>query len=104
MAHDHEHTEPPSDIDLRVKALESLLTEKGIIDPAAIEVLVASRHTSPADSFRGPGRPRLPSAAPKRRSGAITGRCAARGGAAQAAHDGRRDVPVRIGERLHGLV
>jgi nitrile hydratase len=40
MAHDHEHTEPPSEIDLRVKALESLLTEKGIIDPAAIEALV----------------------------------------------------------------
>jgi len=38
--HDHDHTEPPSDLELRVKALESLLTEKGLVDPAAIDVLV----------------------------------------------------------------
>ena len=31
--HDHDHTEPPSDLALRVKALESLLVEKGYIDP-----------------------------------------------------------------------
>lgn len=29
---DHEHTEPPSALALRVKAIESLLVEKGIID------------------------------------------------------------------------
>ncbi|MEI9406441.1 nitrile hydratase subunit alpha [Mesorhizobium argentiipisi] len=40
MAHDHEHTEPPSDIELRVKALESLLTEKGIIETAALDELI----------------------------------------------------------------
>lgn len=40
MAHDHHHTEPPSEIDLRVKALESLLTEKGLIDPSALDALV----------------------------------------------------------------
>jgi nitrile hydratase len=38
--HHHDHTEPPSDVELRVKALESLLTEKGLVDPAAIDVLV----------------------------------------------------------------
>lgn len=36
----HDHTEPPADIELRVKALESLLTEKGLIDPAALDELV----------------------------------------------------------------
>ncbi|WP_250959351.1 nitrile hydratase subunit alpha [Rhizobium sp. CG5] len=36
----HSHTEPPADIELRVKALESLLTEKGLIDPAALDELV----------------------------------------------------------------
>ncbi len=38
--HDHDHTEPPDEIELRVKALESLLTEKGLIDPAALDELV----------------------------------------------------------------
>lgn len=42
MAHDHhEHEqEPPSDIALRVKALESLLVEKGLVDPAALDAIV----------------------------------------------------------------
>jgi nitrile hydratase len=42
MAHDHEHdhTEPPSGIELRVKALESLLVEKGLVDPAALDELI----------------------------------------------------------------
>ncbi|HCI6455018.1 TPA: nitrile hydratase subunit alpha [Klebsiella quasipneumoniae subsp. similipneumoniae] len=38
--HDHEHTEPPEDIELRVRALESLLQEKGLIDPAALDELI----------------------------------------------------------------
>ncbi len=38
--HDHDHTEPPSDLALRVKALESLLVEKGLVDPAALDVLI----------------------------------------------------------------
>jgi len=33
---DHDHSEPPSDLALRVKALESLLVEKGIIDPDVV--------------------------------------------------------------------
>ena len=35
-----DHTEVPSDPVLRVKALESLLVEKGLVDPAALDVLV----------------------------------------------------------------
>jgi nitrile hydratase subunit alpha len=38
--HDHDHTEPPSSIELRVKALESLLTEKGLVDSAALDELI----------------------------------------------------------------
>ena len=39
--HDHDHEqEPPSDIALRVKALESLLVEKGLVDPAALDAIV----------------------------------------------------------------
>jgi nitrile hydratase subunit alpha len=39
-SHDHDHTEPPSDLELRVKALESLLIAKGLVDPAALDVLI----------------------------------------------------------------
>ena len=38
--HDHDHTQPPVDIELRVRALESLLQEKGLIDPAALDELI----------------------------------------------------------------
>jgi nitrile hydratase subunit alpha len=38
--HDHDHQVVPSDLTLRVKALESLLTEKGLVDPAALDALV----------------------------------------------------------------
>jgi len=38
--HAQDHTEVPSDPALRVKALESLLVEKGLADPAALDVLV----------------------------------------------------------------
>jgi nitrile hydratase len=37
---DDDHTEPPSDLVLRVKALESLLIEKGLVEPAAIDELI----------------------------------------------------------------
>jgi nitrile hydratase len=37
---DHEHQSVPSDLTLRVKALESLLVEKGLVDPAALDALV----------------------------------------------------------------
>jgi nitrile hydratase subunit alpha len=37
---DHEHQTVPSDPTLRVKALESLLVEKGIVDPAALDALI----------------------------------------------------------------
>jgi nitrile hydratase len=38
--HVQDHTDVPSDPELRVKALESLLVEKGLVDPAALDVLV----------------------------------------------------------------
>ncbi len=43
--HDHDHTEPPSDLVLRVQALESLLTEKSLVDPAALDVLIDAYET-----------------------------------------------------------
>jgi nitrile hydratase len=38
--HDETHATVPSDLALRVTALESLLVEKGLVDPAALDVLV----------------------------------------------------------------
>jgi len=38
--HDHEHQAVPSDFALRVKSLESLLVEKGLVDPAALDALI----------------------------------------------------------------
>ena len=42
MAHDHNHlhNKPLSDVELRVKALESVLTEKQLINPEAIDLIV----------------------------------------------------------------
>jgi len=34
------HTAPPSEMELKVKALESLLVEKGLVDPAALDELI----------------------------------------------------------------
>ena len=38
--HDHPHSLLPPDPALRVKALETLLTQKGLIDPAALDVII----------------------------------------------------------------
>ena len=38
--HHHDHQVVPSDPTLRVKALESLLVEKGLVDPAALDALI----------------------------------------------------------------
>src|SRR5438876_7426351 len=36
----HEHQAVPPDLTLRVKALESVLVERGLVDPAALDVLI----------------------------------------------------------------
>jgi nitrile hydratase len=38
--HDGEGQDPPSEMTLRVKALESLLVEKGLVDPAALDAII----------------------------------------------------------------
>jgi nitrile hydratase subunit alpha len=38
--HDHDHGSELTETELRVRALESLLVEKGYVDPAALDVLV----------------------------------------------------------------
>jgi nitrile hydratase len=43
--HDHPHTLLPSDPALRVKALETILTQKGLIDPAALDKIIEAYET-----------------------------------------------------------
>ena len=44
--HDHDHDDGPlSDIALRVRALESLLIEKGYVDPAALDAIIETYET-----------------------------------------------------------
>jgi nitrile hydratase subunit alpha len=43
--HDHDHQVVPSDPALRVKALESLLVEKGMVDPKALDAVVDAYET-----------------------------------------------------------
>ncbi|MCL4800262.1 MAG: nitrile hydratase subunit alpha [Burkholderiales bacterium] len=43
--HDHDHGSHFSDTELRVKALESLLVDKGLVDPAALDALVDTYET-----------------------------------------------------------
>ena len=38
--HDHDHTDPPSELELKVKALESLLVEKGLVTTDALDALI----------------------------------------------------------------
>src|SRR6476619_1795381 len=37
---EHSHTEPPPEPALRIKALESLLVEKGLVDPGAVDEII----------------------------------------------------------------
>ena len=38
--HDHDHSDIPSEPALRVKALETLLVDKGLVDPAALDAYI----------------------------------------------------------------
>ena len=44
-AHEHDHQTVPADIALRVKAIESLLVEKGLVDRAALDLIVDAFET-----------------------------------------------------------
>ena len=43
--HDHEHGSELSETQLRVRALETILTEKGYVDPAAIDAIIEAYET-----------------------------------------------------------
>jgi nitrile hydratase len=43
--HDHPHSSELSEMQLRVRALETVLTEKGYVDPAALDLIVEAYET-----------------------------------------------------------
>jgi nitrile hydratase subunit alpha len=44
-SHDHDHGSELSEMQLRVRALESILTEKGYVDPAALDAIIEACET-----------------------------------------------------------
>src|ERR1700720_3593969 len=44
-SHDHAHGSELSEMQLRVRALETILTEKGYVDPAALDQIVENVET-----------------------------------------------------------
>jgi nitrile hydratase len=43
--HDHDHGSELSEMQLRVRALETILTEKGYVDPAALDLIIEAYET-----------------------------------------------------------
>src|ERR1051325_6826434 len=43
--HDHEHGAELSEMQIRVRALESILTEKGYVEPAALDAIIEAYET-----------------------------------------------------------
>src|ERR1700712_1618625 len=52
--HDHDHSDL-SETELRVRALESILTEKGYVDPASLDLLIDlyEKKIAPRNGIRG---------------------------------------------------
>jgi len=54
--HDHGPGSELSDVELRVRALETVLTEKGYVDPAALDLIVEAFETKVGTSYWRAGR------------------------------------------------
>jgi nitrile hydratase len=101
--HDHDHQVVPSDIALRVKALESLLVEKGMVDRAALDAVVDTYETKigPRNGARVVARAWVDPAYKKRLLADGTPAIAELGyGGAQGEHM----VVLENGSKVHNLV
>jgi nitrile hydratase subunit alpha len=101
--HDHDHQVVPSDPALRTKALESLLVEKGLVDPAALDALVDAYENKigPRNGARVVARAWVDSAYKERLLNNAPAAIAELGyGAAQGEHM----VVVENSPRVHNLV
>ena len=101
--HGHDHQVVPSDPTLRVKALESLLVEKGLVDPAALDALVdAYEHKlGPRNGARVIARAWVDPAYKKRLLADATAAIAELGFTSQ---QGEHIVAVENSPKLHNLI
>jgi hypothetical protein len=101
--HDHDHQTVPSDPALRVKALESLLVAKGLVDSAALDTLVDTyqHQIGPRNGARVVARAWLDDAYKKRLLGNATAAIAELG---YGGAEGEHMVVVENTVHLHNLV
>jgi len=101
---EHPHQAVPSDLALRVKALESLLVEKGVVDPAALDALVdAYEHKiGPRNGARVVARAWVDPAYKQRLLSDATGAIAELGFGS--AEDDHNMLVVENGPKAHNLV
>src|SRR6185436_16375441 len=101
--HDHQHQAVPSDVALRVKALESLLVEKGVVDRAALDAVVDSYETKigPRNGARVVARAWVDPAYKKR---LLTNASAAIAELGYVGGQGEDMVVLENGPKVHNLV
>jgi nitrile hydratase len=103
QSQDHEHQTVPSDVTLRVKALESLLVEKGIVDPAALDALIDrfEHKVGPRNGARAVARAWVDSAFKNRLLADAPAAIAELG---FSSHQGEHMVVYENGPKVHNLV
>jgi nitrile hydratase subunit alpha len=103
MGHDHDHQAIPSDIALRVKALESLLVDKGLVDRAALDAIVDTYETKigPRNGARVVARAWVDPAYKKR---LLTDATAAIAELGYAGGQGEDMVVLENGPKVHNLI
>jgi nitrile hydratase subunit alpha len=101
--HDHGHQTVPSDLTLRVKALESLLVEKGLVDRAALDALIDTyeHKVGPRNGARVIARAWVDPAFKQR---LLTDATAAIAELGYSGHQGEHMVVVENTPKLHNLV
>lgn len=103
MGDDHDHQAIPSDIALRVKALESLLVDKGLVDRAALDAIVDTYETKigPRNGARVVARAWVDPAYKKR---LLTDATAAIAELGFAGGQGEDMVVLENGPKVHNLI
>jgi nitrile hydratase subunit alpha len=101
--HDHDHQAVPSDVALRVKALESVLVEKGFVDRAALDAIVDAYETKvgPRNGARVVARAWIDPAYKKR---LLTDATAAIAELGYMGGQGEDMIVLENGPKLHNLV
>jgi len=101
--HDHDHQAVPSDLTLRVKALESLLVEKGLVDRTALDLIVDAFETKigPRNGARVVARAWVDPAYKKR---LLSNPAAAIAELGFTSHQGEDMVVLENGPKVHNLV